>query len=147
VLHDAGMPPRARLRLLVVLAALASAAAAAAAGPSAIDGRWQSSFSHSRLLAMGAGAACADRAYGPWTARFGDGRYRIHNSRSGASGSGTFTIVGEIVRFVVATPVCDRSPSDCRASIYHGRLTFTNAPSGYAACGGWTTASWVRAAP
>jgi hypothetical protein len=79
--------------------------------------------------------------YGPWTAKFSDGGYRIHNTRSGAVGTGTFTIVSGIFRARTITAVCNKSPSICAASVFRDRLTFTNEP-GHQPCD-WGTAPWV----
>ena len=89
--------------------------------------------------------ACAEEAYGTWTADFSDGRYRIHNERSGATGTGTFTVIGDTFRSRTVTAVCDKSPSTCAVNAFRDRLTFTDEP-GYPRCA-WGVAPWVRVSP
>jgi hypothetical protein len=150
VVHDRyrTMSHRISLCRLALLAAVVAAgfACAAAAAPqsysSPIDGNWTSSFARSHLLARGASGSCLRKSYGPWTAEFGHGRYRIHNRWSGATGTGTFTVTGGIFRSRTITAVCDRSPSTCGVEVFRARLTFSNEP-GYPACQ-WGVAAWVR---
>ena len=130
------------LATVVGMAASASAVSAARRASSPIDGRWESSFPLAKLLVPGASRACAEKAYGPWTAEFSDGHYRIHNARSGAGGTGTFTIVSHTFRSRTITAVCDKSPSVCAVSVFRDRLAFTNEP-GYPQCA-WGVASWQR---
>ena len=144
------MSQRILLRWLVVLTAVVavgsvSAASAARQASSPIDGRWKSSFPLAKLLVPGNSRACAEKAYGPWTADFSDGRYRIHNERSGATGTGTFTVIGDTFRSRTVTAVCDKSPSTCAVNAFRDRLTFTDEP-GYPRCA-WGVASWVRVSP
>ena len=145
------MAHQTRSYWLVVLTAVVvgvSASAAFAAQqpprPSPIDGSWKSSFALSHIQALGASRSCAQKTSGPWTAEFSNARYRIHNERSGASGSGTFTMIaGNIVRLVTETAVCDKTTNVCKVTVFHNRLAFTN-DSPYPPCGGWTVATWAR---
>jgi hypothetical protein len=145
------MPHRTRSSwavLLTAVVAVASASAVSAAQQpspaSPIDGSWKSSFTLGHLQALGASQSCAQKAYGPWTAEFSHARYRIHNERSGATGSGTFAMIaGNIVRLVTATAVCDKTTNVCKVTVFHNRLALTN-DSGYPPCGGWSVATWVR---
>jgi hypothetical protein len=140
--------------LSAVVAAAAAAALLTAARPGAahtlpvspIDGRWTATMSRAALMRTGeADEASALRLYGPYTARFANGRFEIRNGRTDRGAAGTFTISGKHVRFVFAYGVgIERGEiAVCAQSVYRDRLTFTKVPG--RPCLAWNAAVWTRA--
>src|SRR5262249_36326641 len=112
--------------LLGVLAAAVAASSALAAprgsGPtSVLDGRWKSSVTVDALLRTDeVSPNHVQQLYGPWTAQFSAGRFEVHNERTGDGGHGTFTVTGNLVRFVFANGVALKpgSTAVCTASVF-----------------------------
>jgi hypothetical protein len=143
---------KSRLHLLAPLAAVLAAATAGTAparmpvvqAGSPIDGRWHASMTRTGLLGTGeVDLTEAAQLYGPWTARFANGRFQARNERTGRGASGTFVVSGKFVRFVFATGI-GLEPGDvavCNASVYRDRLTFARVPG--RPCR-WNVAVWTR---
>jgi hypothetical protein len=134
------------LGLVIASVAAGSMVGGALADRSPIDGRWNATLTRSALIRTGeVDAAGAGKIYGPYTASFGDGRFRFSNARTGLGAEGTFTVAGGIATFVYAYGVLLRpgSVAVCALSVFHGRLTFAKVhgrPCWALEAAAWTTA-------
>jgi hypothetical protein len=124
------LPPLAAAVAMVTAGTAAAHMPAVRAG-SPIDGRWHASMTRSGLLQTGeVSPALAAQLYGPWTAKFANGRFVATNGRTGRGAKGTFVVTGKLVRFVFASGIGIK-PGDvdfCNASVYRERLTFVRVP-------------------
>lgn len=113
---------------------------------SPIDGRWTATITRAGLIRTGeVDPASAVKLYGPYTARFANGRFQVRNGRTGRGAAGTFTVSGKLVRFVFAYGVGLKpgAVAVCAQSVYRDRLTFTKAPG--RPCMAFDAAVWMRA--
>jgi hypothetical protein len=119
--------------VLVVLAALAVGASAHGAGAARtpIDGRWTWTWTAAQLRRQGSNPYDLKTQTGPATVVFANGRYLARWQLSGRVGAGTYTVDGDVVRFVVARD----GPRDAagsvhymRFSVFRGRLTWSMVP-------------------
>jgi hypothetical protein len=140
------------VRWSVVVAAAAAAAILTVAQASArslpispVDGRWKATITRAALIRTGeVDQASAAKLYGPYTARFAAGRFKIRNGRTGRGAAGSFTLSGKLVRFVFAYGVGLKpgAVAVCAESVYRDRLTFTKAPG--RPCLAFDAAVWTR---
>jgi hypothetical protein len=138
-------------RAVVAAGAAAAALAVAHAGNAhslpvtPIDGRWTATITRTGLMRTGeVDPASAAKLYGPYTVRFANGRFQIRNERTGRGAAGTFTVSGELVRFVFAYGVGLKrgDVGVCTESVYRDRLTFTKVPG--RPCRAFNAAVWTR---
>jgi hypothetical protein len=127
---------------------LAAAAAAAAAGP--IDGHWDGHATRAQLLHQRIPAPVVDKLCGdstdpcpPAAVTFAGGRFHFR-SGTGQAAVGSFSLVGNIARFVFQSGVGVKpgQVAECRWSVYRDQLTFSILPG--RRCLGWDAAPWVR---
>jgi hypothetical protein len=119
--------------LLLALVALTAASPVSVADGrrargSPIDGRWTWSWSAAQLRRQGSNPYDLGTQTGPATVVFANGRYLARWERSGRVAAGTYTVDGDVARFVVER----RTPHDVagsvhymRFSIYRDRLTWS----------------------
>ena len=148
-----------KLSLILCAAAVVLGAAAPGAALSArheaspLDGRWIGHATRAQLIKVGkVGVSIVNQLCGPPPAvcspasvTFANGRFHLNSGRTNRNATGTYTVTGDVVRFVFATGV-GIDPGDvayCRWSVYRERLTFTRLPGRQ--CYGWNSAPWVRA--
>jgi opacity protein-like surface antigen len=93
---------------------------------SPLDGRWTATITQAQLQRSGAGAELVTKLFGPWTARWDNGRFQFRNLRTHTVARGTFTVRRNVSRLVFASGVGIQpgAVSECTWSIYRGRLTF-----------------------
>jgi len=130
---------------VLLCVALTGGVAFGAHAGSPIDGRWRAEMTRAGLLRTGeVDALHAGQLQGPWTAQFADGRFEVRNERTGGRGRGTFSVTGNVVRFVFASGVGipPGTIAFCAESVYRDRLAFTKIPG--RRCVAWNAAAWTR---
>jgi hypothetical protein len=109
--------------LLLALVALAAASPVSAAdgdrvGASPIDGRWAWAWTAAQLRRQGSNPYDLGTQTGPATVVFANGRYLARWQVSGRVAAGTYTVDGDVARFVVVK----RDPHDDAGSVHYMRF-------------------------
>jgi len=106
------------------------ATAGAATGVSALEGTWETTWIRAALIAEGIAPRDATALSGHHTVEFANGRVRFQGDPgSGKSAVGTYTVRGDVIRFVFDTGIALQlgRPYELRWSIYREVLTFSAA--------------------
>ena len=109
--------------VLLVLVALTAASPVPApdgrrVGGSPIDGRWTWAWTAAQLRRQGSNPYDLGTQTGPATVVFANGRYLARWQRSGRVAAGTYTVDGDVARFVVEK----RTPHDVAGSVHYMRF-------------------------